>query len=517
MGLNSARIEVRLIVDLRSSIFLTAVSLISFSVFRFSYSYISSYKFFSRFTLLLFIFVLSIVILIFSANLIFVILGWDGLGVSSYLLVVYYGRTKSYNAGILTVMSNRLGDAALLFRIALILQSGSWNIIFYKDIILTSFYFPLLLSLGAFTKSAQIPFRAWLPAAIAAPTPVSSLVHSSTLVTAGVYLLFRNFSDLLFNRVQNLIIFLGIRTIVIARVAAINEKDIKKMVALSTLRQLGLIVTRLGCKWIFMRFFHLIIHAFFKAIIFISVGNLIHLSQSYQALKNRGSLRMRGPLNRTTLIIARIRLCGAPFAAAFFSKEPIVESALHRSTHAGVVVLVILSLYLTLVYRFRLLKLVASNYIGLRPTLVLNEEDPLLVKGILVLMIPSFTRGSILSAIIIRTPFSGLYVRRAKMLIFLRFSTGALVLAWRKFRVYYTGQFRCYPMWSLTLFTASLFNFKQQPLSWWFSRSNFRLILSNYISSIEMLSVFNTSLISTQFIIRSLSIIPLFIRLRLVL
>ena len=137
-------------------------------------------------------------------------LGWDGLGVRSYLLVVYYGRTKSYNAGILTVIRNRLGDVALLFRMGLILQRGSWNIVFYKDIIIRSLFFPLLLSLGAFTKSAQIPFSAWLPAAIAAPTPVSSLVHSSTLVTAGVYLLFRNLRDLLLNRVQNSIVFLGI-------------------------------------------------------------------------------------------------------------------------------------------------------------------------------------------------------------------------------------------------------------------------------------------------------------------
>jgi len=444
-------------------------------------------------------------------------LGWDGLGVRSYLLVVYYGRTKSYNAGILTVIRNRLGDVALLFRMGLILQRGSWNIVFYKDIIIRSLFFPLLLSLGAFTKSAQIPFSAWLPAAIAAPTPVSSLVHSSTLVTAGVYLLFRNLRDLLFNRVQNLIMFLGIRTILIASVAATNEKDIKKIVALSTLSQLGLIITRLGCKWVFIRFFHLIIHAFFKAIIFISVGNLIHLSQSYQALKNRGSLSIRGPLNRRTLMIARIRLCGAPFAAAFFSKEPIVEVSLHSSCHAGVVVIVMLSLYLTLTYRFRLLKLIVSSYIGLRSRLVLSEEDPLLVKGIFVLMIPSFTRGSVLSANIISIPFASLYVLTAKTIIFLRFLAGLFVLAWRKFRVYYVGQFRLYPMWRLTLFTSRLFNFKQQPLSWLFRSSNFRLILTRYIRSLNSFSYINTSLFSTHFIMRGLSVIPLFIILRLIL
>ena len=117
---------------------------------------------------------------------------------------------------------------------------------FYKESIMLRSYLPFLLSLGAFTKSAQIPFSAWLPAAIAAPTPVSSLVHSSTLVTAGVYLLYRNLIDLLFFNIQNLIIFFGVTTILIARIAALNEKDIKKIVALSTLSQLGLIVLRLA-------------------------------------------------------------------------------------------------------------------------------------------------------------------------------------------------------------------------------------------------------------------------------
>jgi len=128
-------------------------------------------------------------------------------------------------------------------------------------------------------------------------------------------------------------------------------------------------------------------------------------------------------------MIARIRLCGAPFAAAFFSKEPIVEVSLHSSPHAGVVVIVMLRLYLTLTYRFRLLKLIVSNYTGLRSRIVLSEEDPLLVKGIFVLMIPSFTRGSVLSANIISIPFAGLYVLTAKIIIFLRFLAGLFVLA----------------------------------------------------------------------------------------
>ena len=285
---NSTLLEVRIRLDMFSVLFLTTVVLISFAVFRFSYSYMSANKFFSRFKVLLFVFVFSIFLLILSSNLIFTIVGWDGLGIRSYLLVIYYGRRKSYNAGMLTVIRNRLGDVAILFRISLILQLGSWNIVYYKELFNYSIYFSFLLTFGSFTKSAQIPFSAWLPAAIAAPTPVSSLVHSSTLVTAGVFLLFRHLRDLIYSRFYSVLLFIGLRTITIARIAALNEKDMKKIVALSTLRQLGLIVLRLGSGWIFISFFHLIIHAFFKAIIFIRVGNLIHFRQNYQAIKNRG-------------------------------------------------------------------------------------------------------------------------------------------------------------------------------------------------------------------------------------
>merc|ERR1712156_1045907 len=187
-------------------------------------------------------------LLILSPNILRILIGCDGLGVRSYLLVIYYNSPKSYNSGIITFMSNRIGDALIIGSLAFFIMYPSLNLTTMRNFLSLNPLIFLAIIIASFTKRAQLPFRAWLPAAIAAPTPVSSLVHSSTLVTAGVYLLFRNLRDLLFNRVQNLIMFLGIRTILIASVAATNEKDIKKIVALSTLSQLGLIITRLGCK-----------------------------------------------------------------------------------------------------------------------------------------------------------------------------------------------------------------------------------------------------------------------------
>ena len=315
---NSLSIEMSFMLDIFSRVFLFTVSIIRLAVFNFRFRYISSHKFFGRFHVLLMTFVFSMFILVLSSNLIFTLVGWDGLGIRSYLLVIYYGSSKSYNAGILTILTNRFGDVLLLMSIGILLNLGSWRIVLYKEFLQVDVVFKILLVIGSFTKRAQIPFRAWLPAAIAAPTPVSSLVHSSTLVTAGVYLLFRHFHRVGPSSELFVIIFFGLSTITLARLSALNEKDIKKIVALSTLSQLGLMILRIGSGWVFIAFFHLITHAFFKAIIFVRVGNIIHSSQLYQSIKNTGTIFYSSPFNSSTIILARARLCGAPFTAAFF-------------------------------------------------------------------------------------------------------------------------------------------------------------------------------------------------------
>merc|ERR550525_2205082 len=236
----------------------------------FSTRYMMSEKFFSRFILLVFFFILSIFLLILRPNFISLLLGWDGLGVTSYLLVVFYQSRKSYNAGMLTAITNRLGDVGLLISISFLLYMGNWSYIYIDSFsgVLSNILIYLII-ISACTKRAQIPFSACLPAAIAAPTPVSALVHSSTLVTAGVYLIIRlNFIFCRSNR-TNVLLFIGIITILLAGAAAIFEIDIKKVIALSTLRQLGVIIIILGAIEPLLSFFHLLRHAYFKAILFI--------------------------------------------------------------------------------------------------------------------------------------------------------------------------------------------------------------------------------------------------------
>ena len=509
--INSSMIEINLLMDIFGAIFLSTVVIISFAVFSFSFRYIGHYKFFSRFHILLFIFVTSIILLIISSNILFTLIGWDGLGISSYLLVIYYGRVKSYNAGILTVLSNRFGDVLILLRIGLILHIGSWNIKFYREILCLNSVFSIFLVVGAFTKRAQIPFRAWLPAAIAAPTPVSSLVHSSTLVTAGVYLLFRHLNELIRFSQLNFILIVGVATIIMARLSALNEKDIKKIVALSTLRQLGLMATRLGLNWVFIRFFHLIIHAFFKAMIFIRVGNLIHFRQFYQAIKNRGRELFSSPFNRSTLVLARVSLTGAPFAAAFFSKEPIIEWSVHSGSYSGLFFSILVSVFITIIYRARLIKVVLINYRGIKPNLNLYEGDTLLRKGIMILYLPSFLRGRILSALMIITPRRFFYSRSIKTIIFSSFLLFFFIFTKRRYNLNIFGITYFYSMWSLSLFSRSFITWNQKKLSWNINRLTFGYNLKFLGVMINIFSLLRRALFRTSFVFRVLVSIPLFI------
>jgi len=202
------------LLDFYRLIFLISVLLISRSVFTFSTSYINFDKYYTRFHFLLLSFVASIVLLIISPNLISILLGWDGLGIRSYLLVIYYRRRKSYNAGIITVIRNRVGDALIIICFRRLIYLNSLNIFISSYTANPNLYWIFfLLIIAGCTKRAQIPFSAWLPAAIAAPTPVSALVHSSTLVTAGVYLIFRYENLLILININLLLIILGSLTI----------------------------------------------------------------------------------------------------------------------------------------------------------------------------------------------------------------------------------------------------------------------------------------------------------------
>ena len=368
------------------------VRVIRIAVLKFRQSYIMQDNYFMRFHILLILFISRMYLLILSPNLVRVLLGWDGLGLTSYLLVIYYGNPKAYNSGIITAISNRVGDALILVRIGYLARFGNWNIYFYINKELSLFLI-LMILVAACTKRAQIPFSAWLPAAIAAPTPVSSLVHSSTLVTAGVYLVIRHNELFFINNISCYLIIIGIITIILARVRALFEIDLKKIVALSTLRQLGVIILRLGLGAYLARFFHLLRHAFFKALLFISTGNIIHNRKDYQDLRLVGGRALALPLTNAFTLISRMRLIGIPFISAFFSKEIILEFLLIGNFNFFIYLIIILGIFLTASYRTRFIIYVFTRP-NHNPILTFKrEEDRYVIKSMLFLLFPARITG----------------------------------------------------------------------------------------------------------------------------
>lgn len=336
-------------------LFSLVVLLISFFVLVFSTSYIDSEENLSRFIWLVILFVLSINFLIFVPRIIGAILGWDGLGLISFLLVIYYQNTKSLGAGMVTAFINRVGDALLLLSIALLRSRGHWYVWGVRGYgsVWIIFLFVVLLST---TKSAQFPFSYWLPAAIRAPTPVSALVHSSTLVTAGVYLLIRVTPNFIVSRGRGCwwLLVVSIFTICIAGVRAYYEVDIKKVVALSTLSQLGVIMFSLRLGFYSLAFFHLVSHALFKALLFIRVGCIIHNHCDWQDFRSIRGLWSKIPLARGCVILAGIALRGLPFLGGFYSKDLVVERFLGGQLNWFIIFVVRIGLGTTLIYRLRL-------------------------------------------------------------------------------------------------------------------------------------------------------------------
>ncbi|YP_010419925.1 NADH dehydrogenase subunit 5 (mitochondrion) [Anopheles marshallii] len=407
LSLQSMSIVMTFLFDWMSLMFMSFVLLISSLVIFYSNQYMEEDYNINRFILLVLMFVMSMMMLIISPNLISILLGWDGLGLVSYCLVIYFQNVKSYNAGMLTALSNRIGDVALLLAIAWMLNYGSWNYIFYLDMMknnMEMMVIGVLVMLAAMTKSAQIPFSSWLPAAMAAPTPVSALVHSSTLVTAGVYLLIR-FNDLLMNwwMSQFLLLMAGL-TMFMAGLGANFEFDLKKIIALSTLSQLGLMMSILSMGFYKLAFFHLLTHALFKALLFMCAGSIIHNMKNSQDIRMMGSLSMSMPLTCSCFNVANLALCGMPFLAGFYSKDLILEMVMLSYVNVFVFFLFFFSTGLTVCYSFRLCFYSMTGTFNSTSLHPLNDSSWIMLFSIWVLMIMAVIGGSFLSWLMFLNP-----------------------------------------------------------------------------------------------------------------
>nr|YP_009913181.1 NADH dehydrogenase subunit 5 [Lelecella limenitoides]QLJ92993.1 NADH dehydrogenase subunit 5 [Lelecella limenitoides] len=408
ISFNSMNIVMSLLLDWMSLLFMMFVSLISSSVIYYSKSYMKSELNLNRFILLVLLFVFSMILLIISPNMISIFLGWDGLGLVSYCLIIFYQNIKSYNAGMLTALSNRIGDVMILMLISWMMNYGSWNYIYYLNFMSNDYSMKivgLLIILAAMTKSAQIPFSSWLPAAMAAPTPVSALVHSSTLVTAGVYLLIR-FNFLLINLFffKFLLLLSGL-TMFMAGISANYEYDLKKIIALSTLSQLGLMMSILSMGFGDLAFFHLLTHAMFKALLFMCAGMIIHMMMDNQDIRTMGGISFYIPLTSLCMNISNLALCGIPFLAGFYSKDMILEVVSMSNLNLMIFYLYYVSTGLTMFYTIRLLMYLMINDFNLLSIYNLYEEDYVMLKSMFMLLFMSLISGSFLSWMIFSYPY----------------------------------------------------------------------------------------------------------------
>nr|YP_010868574.1 NADH dehydrogenase subunit 5 [Parasacculina shiinoi]WGU20870.1 NADH dehydrogenase subunit 5 [Parasacculina shiinoi] len=299
------------------------VSFISFVVIIYINYYMIQDLNYILFLNLVYIFVLGMLLFLFSSNIFSVLFGWDALGFVSYLLVIYFNNLKSLNSGVYTIMMNRVGDYFILMSLGLSIYIGSFD--FMSSYLVEgsmSMFILFLVLLGSMTKSAQLPFSSWLPKAMMAPTPVSSLVHSSTLVVAGIFLVSRIVDDLYM--LKYLILFFSFLTGFLSSFKMFYECDLKKLVAMTTLIQLSFMMLSLGFGMKFMSLYHLMLHAIYKSILFMSSGYLIYISFNNQNVYYNYGGSLNCPLFVSLFILMNLSSLGFPFFGGFYSKDMIL-------------------------------------------------------------------------------------------------------------------------------------------------------------------------------------------------
>jgi NADH-quinone oxidoreductase subunit L len=359
------KIPFSFLVDQLSSIMLLIITGVGFLIHLYSIGYMHDDAGFGKFFAYLNLFVFFMLLLVMGSNYVVMFIGWEGVGLCSYLLIGFWYTNPSYaDAAKKAFIMNRIGDLGFLLGIFLIVNtfgSVAYADIFPKAATMSASSAPfvlitLLLFVGAVGKSAQLPLFTWLPDAMAGPTPVSALIHAATMVTAGIYMIAR--SNILFTMAPDtmeVIAIIGLATAFFAALIALTQTDIKKVLAYSTVSQLGYMFLGLGVGAYTGSFFHVLTHAFFKALLFLGAGSVIHAMSGEQDMRKMGGLKGKIKITFITMLIGTIAISGIPPFSGFFSKDEILAAAFAHSTTFYVVG--VITSGLTSFYMFRMMYL----------------------------------------------------------------------------------------------------------------------------------------------------------------